>query len=344
MNAELECIRDADLGSLNTFAVSARAAILATARSQSALTAALNLAAQQHLPVQILGGGSNVLIVDDLQALVLRPQLRGIEWLGSVGDRIHVRVAAGENWHEWVAASLSAGAFGLENLALIPGTVGAAPIQNIGAYGVELDQFVLAVAAIDRQTGAACRVSAADCAFAYRDSVFKRAGAERYLITAVEFALYSRPKLTLTYAGVADELAAKGVDHPTPQSVFETVVALRRRKLPDPAVLGNAGSFFKNPLISTDAAERLKQQFPALPVYAAGSGSCKLAAGWLIDHCGWRGFRDGDAGVHQQHALVLVNHGTASGRDILRLAQRIQHDVLGKMGVELEMEPRVLGV
>ena len=343
MSAELELVSNADLTRLNSFGVSARAALLARASTEQAVMAALDRAKQDRLPLQVLGGGSNVLIVDDLSALVLLPQLRGIDWLGMRDGRVHVRAAAGENWHQFVAATLQAGAFGLENLALIPGTVGAAPIQNIGAYGVELEHFVVAVDAIDQYSGQPCRIAARDCGFSYRDSRFKQSGGDRYLITAVEFALYPVPELTLGYSGVTEELAAHGVDWPTPQAVFDAVVAIRRRKLPDPAVLGNAGSFFKNPLVATDMAEHLSCQYPTLPVYAATPGSRKLAAGWLIDQCGWRGFRDGDAGVHQQHALVLVNHGAAKGRDILRLAQRIQHDVLQKFGVELEMEPRVLG-
>jgi UDP-N-acetylmuramate dehydrogenase len=343
VSTELELTRDADLSRLNSFGVAARAGWLAKAHTSTQLLEALALADRENLPVQVLGGGSNVLIVEDLNALVLLPQLRGIEWLGAAGARVHVRAAAGENWHRFVAATLNAGASGLENLALIPGSVGAAPIQNIGAYGVELDRFVVAVEAIDRRSGRSCRIESADCGFAYRDSMFKRAGGEQLVITAVEFALYRQPQLTLDYAGVRNELASNGIEQPTPQAVFDAVCAIRRRKLPDPAQLGNAGSFFKNPQVSGAAAQRLLQQYPELPVYPADGGCHKLAAGWLIERCGWRGFRAGDAGVHEQHALVLVNHGTARGRDILHLAQRIQDDVEQRFGVILEIEPRVLG-
>ena len=342
MRAELTA--DADLSALNSFGVQARAAWLARAQNEAQVLDALARADQWQLPVQVLGGGSNVLIVDDLDALVLLPQLRGIEWLGAAGGRVHVRAAAGENWHAFVATTLAAGAFGLENLALIPGHVGAAPIQNIGAYGVELERFVVAVEALDQRTGRACRIEARDCGFAYRDSLFKRAEGAHLLITAVEFALLPRPELVLGYAGVTEELAARGVSEPTPLAVFDAVVAIRRHKLPDPAVLGNAGSFFKNPLVPSAVAKALKQRHPALPVYPAGEDSGKLAAGWLIDACGWRGHREGDAGVHQQHALVLVNYGRARGADILRLARRIQADVEARFGVELEIEPRILGV
>ncbi len=344
MHGAAELTAEADLSALNSFGVRASAAWLARAGTEAQLLDALDRAAQWQLPVQVLGGGSNVLIVDDLDALVLLPQLRGIEWLGAAGNRTHVRAAAGENWHAFVAATLAAGAFGLENLALIPGHVGAAPIQNIGAYGVELAQFVVAVEAIDQRSGLACRIEARDCGFAYRDSLFKRPEGAHLLITAVEFALHSTPELVLGYAGVNEELYARGVDHPTPQAIFDAVVAIRQRKLPDPAVLGNAGSFFKNPWVPRQTAEDLKQRYPELPVYPANPGASKLAAGWLIDACGWRGHREGDAGVHQQHALVLVNHGHARGADILRLAQRIQADVEARFGVELEIEPRLLGM
>jgi UDP-N-acetylmuramate dehydrogenase len=344
VHTTVELTANADLSALNSFGVAARAACLARATSASELIAALDHAAQEDLPVQVLGGGSNVLIVNDLDALVLLPLLRGIEWLGATGSRIHVRAAAGENWHEFVAATQAAGAWGLENLALIPGHVGAAPIQNIGAYGVELEQFVVAVEAIDQRTGLASRIAASDCGFAYRDSLFKRAEGAHFLITGVEFALHTKPDLVLNYSGILDELSTRGTGEPTPQAVFDAVVAIRRRKLPDPAVLGNAGSFFKNPLVPNATAQALKQRHPVLPVYPAGEGSSKLAAGWLIDACGWRGYRDGDAGVHQQHALVLVNHGRARGADILRLAQRIQADVQQRFGVELEIEPRLLGL
>jgi len=337
-----ELIRDADLQRLNSFGVAARARALARADTRDGLVAALDFAASQGLRVEVLGGGSNVLIVNDLDALVLQPQLRGIEWLGQGDDgRIRVRAAAGENWHAFVGATLAQGACGLENLALIPGNVGAAPIQNIGAYGVELERFVAAVEAYDRVERRFVRIEAADCGFSYRDSRFKHDG-ERHLIVAVEFALSASPQLLLDYAGVREELRSLGIANPAPVDVYRAVSAIRQRKLPDPARLGNAGSFFKNPLLPADQALRLKIGHPGLPVYPAAAGLSKLAAGWLIEHCGWKGYRDGDAAVHQQHALVLVNHGHASGRQILALAQRIQADVQARFGVELEIEPRVL--
>jgi UDP-N-acetylmuramate dehydrogenase len=335
-------IHDADLRPLNSFGVAARARALAQADTRDGVVAALDYADREGLRVEVLGGGSNVLLVDDLDALVLLPHLRGIEWLGQGDDgRIHVRAAAGENWHAFVGATLEHGAFGLENLALIPGHVGAAPIQNIGAYGVELERFVAAVEAFDRVDHRFVRIDAAECGFRYRDSRFKHES-ERHLIVAVEFALLGMPDLRLDYAGVREQLQSMDIAEPAPIDVYRAVTAIRRRKLPDPAALGNAGSFFKNPLLPLDRAERLKAEHPAVPLYPAGPGQAKLAAGWLIERCGWKGFRDGDAGVHQQHALVLVNHGHARGRDILALAHRIQADVWRRFGVGLEIEPRVL--
>jgi UDP-N-acetylmuramate dehydrogenase len=331
----------ADLTGRNTFGVAARARWLAEAGEVAAVGETLAEAKRRELPLIVLGGGSNVLIVGDLEAVVLVPALRGIDWLDSDGGRVHVRAGAGEPWHDFVAATLAAGAFGLENLALIPGSVGAAPIQNIGAYGVELAEWVVAVECLDRSSGAFVRLSAAECAFGYRDSVFKH-DPDRYLVTAVEFALRTEPDLRFGYAGLAEEMAAQG-RVPSPQAIFEAVCAIRRRKLPDPAQIGNAGSFFKNPVIDHARAKVLREHHPGLPVYPAPGGMAKLAAAWLIEACGWKGHREGDAGVHAAHALVLVNHGHASGTEILALARRIQASVAERFGVLLEPEPRILG-
>lgn len=331
----------AELTRRNSFGVAARARWLAEADNLEAVAEAVAEAERRDLPLIVLGGGSNVLLIDDLEAVVLVPALRGIEWLGCAAGRVHVRVAAGENWHAFVVAALAAGAYGLENLALIPGSVGAAPIQNIGAYGVELARSVLAVECLDRYRGALVRIAAEDCAFGYRDSRFKHEP-DRWIITAVELALRSEAELCLDYAGVAEEIAARGW-RPSPQAVFDAVCALRRRKLPDPAQLGNAGSFFKNPLVASELAAALRERHPGLPVYPAAAGQAKLSAAWLIESCGWKGYREGDAGVHAAHALVLVNHGHARGAEILALARRIQASVAERFGVLLEPEPRILG-
>ena len=239
--------------------------------------------------------------------------------------------------------TLGRGLCGLENLALIPGTVGAAPIQNIGAYGVEVREHVHVVEAFDRERGDFVRLDADACAFAYRDSLFKHAP-DRYIVNAVEFRLPHACTPRLGYAGLAEELQAMGVEGtPRASQVAEAVIRIRRRKLPDPAVLGNAGSFFKNPIVPLAQAEALLAEHPALPVFrGSDADSRKLSAAWLIDQCGWKGHRDGDAGVSPDHALVLVNHGQATGAELLALAQRIQASVFERFGIRLEPEPRII--
>jgi UDP-N-acetylmuramate dehydrogenase len=303
-------------------------------------------------PLLVLGGGSNLLFAADAPGAVLAltsQRITTTEGDGtSDGDVTIVRADAGVEWHALVLWTLGHGLAGLENLALIPGTVGAAPIQNIGAYGVEVREHVHVVEAFDRATGATRRLSAQECAFAYRDSLFKHAP-DRYVVTAVEFALTRTPRPRLDYAGLREELdamghAATGHDMPTPSRVAEAVCRIRRRKLPDPAVIGNAGSFFKNPIVPAAQAGALKAAHPALPVFGAGDDTLrKLSAAWLIDQCGWKGHRDGDAGVAATHALVLVNHGRATGAQLLALAHRIAGSVQERFGVALEPEPRIIG-
>jgi len=338
----LQWTQGASLRELNSFGVDARASVLAVADNISAVVEAIERAESKALPLQVLGGGSNILLAGDVDAVVLVPRLRGIEWLSGAPDRRRVRVAAGENWHDFVDLSLREGAFGLENLALIPGTIGASPIQNIGAYGVEVEAFIEHVEVYDRQAHGIHHLTRAQCEFSYRDSVFKR-HPERYIVLSVEFELLARPAPLLEYAGIADELIARGIAAPSSRDVFNAVCAIRRQKLPDPAVIGNAGSFFKNPVVTPAQADSLRHKYPNLPVFAIPSGSRKLAAAWMIDQCGWKGARIGDAGVHSEHALVLVNHGRASGAEILALSREIQRSVQKAFDVQLEPEPRVLG-
>jgi len=253
-----------------------------------------------------------------------------------------VRAEAGAGWDALVDWTLARGLAGLENLALIPGLVGAAPIQNIGAYGVEVAECIAVVEAWDRGSGRMVRLDPPDCGFGYRDSVFKRAP-DRWIVTAVEFRLSRNGAPRLGYAGVREELDAMAIANAGPAEVAGAVRRLRRRKLPDPAVIGNAGSFFKNPVVTAESAERLRSGHADLPVYPAGPGKAKLSAAWLIEHCGWRGAREGDAGVAAQHALVLVNHGHASGAELLALARRVAASVEVRFGVRLEPEPRIVG-
>jgi len=343
MTAEPRIVRDAELRYRNTLGVAARAPWLVSIDDAAALPQALQTGPLNDGIALTLGGGSNLLFAGDPAGAVLELSGRRIATLGGDGDRAIVRADAGVIWHEFVMHSLDDGLAGLENLALIPGTVGASPIQNIGAYGVEVRDFVHAVEAFEPASGQWHRFDNAACAFAYRDSRFKQSP-DRYLITAVEFALPRAPALKLDYAGIGEELAAMGVSTPTPRSVADAVIAIRRRKLPDPAVLGNAGSFFKNPIVAAAQAEALLAQHPAMPVFrGADADTRKLSAAWLIDACGWKGHRDGDAGVSAAHALVLVNHGGASGLQLLDLARRIADSVLARFAVAIEPEPRIVG-
>ena len=336
-------VEHAALGSLNTFGVEASSSWLAEVRDAAVIPAVLALPAVNGTPVMVLGEGSNVLFAADFPGLILRTAFDNVRVLGDEGTSALVRAEAGAAWDALVDWTLARGLAGLENLALIPGLVGAAPIQNIGAYGAEVAESIATVEAWDRQAGRFERLDAAQCAFAYRDSVFKREP-ERWIVTAVEFRLAREARPRLDYAGVREELAAQGViADPTPQQVANAVRRLRRRKLPDPAVIGNAGSFFKNPVVEAALAARIRAEHPQAPVYPAGEGCSKLSAAWLIESCGWRGHRDGDAGISAQHALVLVNHGNASGAELLALARRVADSVEQRLGVRLEPEPRIVG-
>jgi UDP-N-acetylmuramate dehydrogenase len=342
MSEAVRILRDAPLDHRNTFGVAARAPWLAELGDASALPELFTRAEFRERPPLVLGGGSNLLFAGDPEAAVLALTGQDVRVLHDDAVAI-VRADAGVQWHGFVMRTLEMGLAGLENLALIPGTVGAAPIQNIGAYGVEVRDFIHAVEAFEPATGQLRRLDADACAFAYRDSVFKHEP-DRYIVTAVEFALPRTPSLKLDYAGIGDEIVAMGITAPTPRDVADAVIAIRRRKLPDPAVLGNAGSFFKNPIVALAQAEALQAQYPAMPVFRGNDAATrKLSAAWFIDACGWKGHRDGDAGVAATHALVLVNHGHASGEQLLDLARRIADSVRTRFDVAIEPEPRVIG-
>lgn len=333
----------ASLHELNTFHVQARAERLLELHAAAALPDALALLEATGGPLLVLGSGSNVLLVDDVPGTVLVFANRDVGILEHRADHAIVRAGAGANWHGLVAWSLQQGLSGLENLAWIPGTAGAAPIQNIGAYGAQVGEFVQTVEAWDRHENAWVRLDNEQCAFAYRDSVFKQQP-DRYLVAAIELRLPLLHDLRMEYAGIREELKAQGVELPTAVDVANAVIAIRRRKLPDPDALGNAGSFFKNPILTQDQVDVLQQRFPELPVFPADNDALrKVSAAWMIEQCGWKGFRDGDAGVAPNHALVLVNHGNATGAELLDLARRISASVLEKFAVAIEPEPRLIG-
>ncbi|MEN7528557.1 UDP-N-acetylmuramate dehydrogenase [Cupriavidus sp. 2SB] len=323
----------------NTFGFDVRARLAAHIRSESDLLSALSDPRAASLPIVVLGGGSNVVLTGDLDACVLLMEIPGYE-VARRGENWLVTVGAGENWHALVGRTIADGMPGLENLSLIPGTAGAAPIQNIGAYGVELRERFNSVRAYDRQGGAFVTLDLDTCAFGYRDSLFKREGRDRYIITAVTLRLPVAWQPVLNYGELSREL--ESVNPPDAAQIRDAVIAIRSRKLPNPAEIGNAGSFFKNPVVEAALRDKLLADNPALVSYPQADGSYKLAAGWLIDQCGFKGISDGPVGVYDKQALVLVNHGGGTGAALLALANRIADTVEGRFGVRIEPEPVVL--
>ncbi|WP_343582849.1 UDP-N-acetylmuramate dehydrogenase [Pseudomonas sp.] len=324
----------------NTFGIDVKARYFSPAHDDQEVRQALSQAQQRGLPVLVIGGGSNLLLTGDIDALVLHMASRGRRVLSDDGERIVVEAEAGEPWHPFVQWTLAQGYCGLENLSLIPGTVGAAPMQNVGAYGVEIKDVFVGLTALHRETGELRDFGLVECAFGYRDSLFKR-NPGRWLILRVRFALHRTLQARLDYGPVRQRLTEQGVTEPTAQAISEAICSIRREKLPDPAELGNAGSFFKNPVVSAEQVERIRAQYPGVVAYPQADGQVKLAAGWLIEQAGWKGHREGDAGVHRLQSLVLVNYGQASGAQMHALARRIQADILERFGVELEMEPNL---
>ncbi len=336
-------LQQVSLRPYNTFGVDATARYFVTADSVAALLDALASPALDGLPRLLLGGGSNFLFIDDWPGVVVRLDATGIDLVDETADHVLIRAGAGESWHRFVRATIAMGYGGLENLSLIPGTVGAAPVQNIGAYGLELAQRFASLERVDLDSGQTTTMDREACHFGYRDSWFKRQPAGRHLIGAVTVALPKKPQWLLGYGELAERVAARGRGEISARLISDVVSEIRRHKLPDPARLGNAGSFFKNPVVSAAGADRLRGDYPDVPLYPV-DGGYKLPAAWLIERCGWKGRRIGDAGVAPGHALVLVNHGSASGADIWALARRIIDDVGERFGLLLEPEPRIPGV
>jgi UDP-N-acetylmuramate dehydrogenase len=295
---------------------------------------------REKLPLLLIGGGSNLVLGDFVPGVVAKMEIMGYTTENTGAEHVNVIAGAGESWHEMVERTLNNNQYGLENLALIPGTVGASPVQNIGAYGVELKDFVNIVEVYDRKEDSFDKLTKEACAFAYRDSVFKSGDPERYIITAVHFNLNKEPKLHLDYSSLrstCQKLA--GAEVITPRHVFDAVCQLRSSKLPDPSEIGSAGSFFKNPVVSEAYYRRLLSQYPSLVAFPDGQGY-KLAAGWLIDQCGWKGKTLGQVGVYDKQALVLVNKGGGNREQIEQLATAIQDSVKSRFDVLLEPEPR----
>jgi UDP-N-acetylmuramate dehydrogenase len=326
----------------NSFGIDVSAAALAGFASVDELAALLADPVLKQQPQKlVLGGGSNLLFTKPFDGMVLKNNIGGITVTREDANSVWVKAGAGVNWHALVLHCIARGWGGIENLSLIPGCVGAGPMQNIGAYGVELKDVFDELEAYHLNDNALVTFGLDDCAFGYRDSVFKHRYRHQFAIVSVTLRLQKQPQFNIGYGAIGAQLAKMGVEVPTLQAVSDAVIAIRQSKLPDPAVLGNAGSFFKNPTVAQEVFAQLQQTNPAAPGYPQANGTVKLAAGWLIEQCGLKGCRQGDAGVHTQQALVLVNYGQATGTDILALSHQVIAAVYDKFGVVLEPEVNV---
>ena len=348
--------KNVPLQAFNTFHIVAKALTLVRIRSEGDIAVVLADPVLGPAPKFVLGGGSNIVLTGDVKPLVLKMEIAGMRLVTETAKAFIVEAGAGENWHNFVAWTLEQGYPGLENMALIPGTVGATPVQNIGAYGVELQDRFESLDAVDLRTGQLFTLNAAQCAFGYRDSVFKHGGGtagslglkDSAAIVRVRFAIPKVWKPVLGYADIEKMMAKHDCTWPTAQQLFDWVCAIRRAKLPDPAVIGNAGSFFKNPTVTTEQCADIIARDPKVVHYRIDDGSVKLAAGWLIDSCGWKGKTVGQAGVYEKQALVLVNRGAgtdgngATGGEVMTLAKAIQTSVYERFGILLEPEPVVV--
>ena len=328
---------NASLLQYNTFGLDTKAKIFVEARSVRDLAEILETKEWKSLPRFILGGGSNILLTQDIQALVIHNQITGIKEVAEDDEHVHLHVGAGEMWHDLVMYCVAREYAGIENLSLIPGTVGAAPMQNIGAYGVEVKNVIESVEAIETETGLMRIFSNGECHFGYRESIFKKELKGKYIITGVNFILSKKPQFHIEYGDIRKTLEEEGVTELSIKAVSDAIISIRRSKLPDPKEIGNAGSFFKNPEITLEQYEKVKSGFSEIPGYPTDLG-VKVPAGWLIEKAGWKGYREGQAGVHTRQALVLVNYGGATGAQIKALSEKIQDSVELKFDIRLTPE------
>lgn len=326
----------------NTMGIDAKARQFSTFGTLEALQELADLSDDKKMDKLVLGGGSNILLTGDFDGLVMKNELPGIELVSETDSHYYVKAGAGENWHGFVQYCIGRNWAGLENLSLIPGNVGASPMQNIGAYGVELRDVFEELEAWDLKNRKVVIFTNNDCEFGYRESVFKRRYQQQFVILNVTYRLNKTPKFNTSYGAIEQELEKMGVKELSIRSIADAVIHIRSSKLPDPAKIGNAGSFFKNPSVAAAQFEQLKQNFPGIIGYANPDGTVKLAAGWLIEQCGWKGFRRGDAGCHEKQALVLVNYGNASGAEIYELSTEIMDSVQSRFGVPLEREVNII--
>jgi UDP-N-acetylmuramate dehydrogenase len=334
-------IENASLKSLNTFGVDVYARWLLRIQDCTRLPELLSDIRHRDFPILTLGYGSNVLFTKNFEGLIVHIESQRINSTSETSSERTVRVEAGHHWHDFVLWSIANGYAGLENLSLIPGSVGACPIQNIGAYGVEVASYISKIEVFDRHTFQWDELSREQCQFEYRSSIFKKQP-DRYIITAVHFRFANNPLLTLDYPGIREALFAAGIENPNARNVSDIICSIREQKLPNPKIQGNAGSFFKNPVITARNGEELREKHPHIPLHVVGQDKVKVSAAWLIEYLGFKGWREGDAGISKQHALVLVNYGKATGAQLLTLANRIQEAVASKFNIVLEPEPRII--
>ncbi|MFT4152204.1 UDP-N-acetylmuramate dehydrogenase [Parafilimonas sp.] len=340
----MNLLNNLSLKPYNTFGIDATARFFSAFSSLDELKGLLVFQAQQKLQRLVLGGGSNVLFIKDVDGIVLKNELKGIKLVKEDDRHYYVKAAAGENWHRFVMHCIENNYAGIENLSLIPGNVGASPMQNIGAYGVEIKDVFESLEALHAESHSIQTFSADDCAFGYRESVFKKQYRNRYIILGVTFRLNKQPVFNTAYGAIEQELEKMNITQLSIQAISQAVINIRSSKLPDPAKTGNAGSFFKNPVIAVAHYEILKQANPAMPHFAVDEGHVKIPAAWLIEQCGWKGFREGDAGVHIHQPLVLVNYGGATGDGIYALSEKIISSVKNRFGIELEREVNIISI
>jgi len=335
-------VENVSLKPYNTFGIEVMAKSMADVQNLQDIQIFLNTSQFKNMPMFILGGGSNVLFTKDFDGVVLKISSKGILKIRETNDHVFLNVQAGVDWNEFVNYCLQNNLGGVENLALIPGTVGSSPIQNIGAYGTEAKDVIDSVEVVNIQNLQMFDLKNEECKFGYRNSIFKNELKGKVIISSVNFRLNKKHKLNVNYGAIREEFSKAQINEPTIKDVANAVSAIRRAKLPDPKEIGNSGSFFKNPSIDKQRYEELVASYPVMPSYKQADDTFKIPAGWMIEQCGWKGYREGDAGVHKDQALVLVNYGNASGKEILDLAKKIQKSVKEKFKTELEMEVNIV--